>query len=95
MWLHSRVYSMVDSWGRKCGCILGYILWWIQGWKVWLYSRVNSMVDSRVYSMVDSGLRKGRCIPGYILWWILRVEDVVLNDSKHTAVTLSKNMQGV
>ena len=30
-WLHSRVYSMVDSGGGKCGCILWYILWWILG----------------------------------------------------------------
>ena len=38
--LHSRVYSMVNSGGRKCGCSLGY--------KVWLLSRVYSMVDSGV-----------------------------------------------
>ena len=32
---------------------------------------------------------------GYILWWVLGVDEVVLNDNKHTAVTLPKNMQGV
>ena len=56
LWWILGVESVVAFQGRKCGCILGYILWWIQGWKVWLYSRV--------YSMVDSGGGKGGCIPG-------------------------------
>ena len=56
MWLHSRVESMVDSWGRKflslnnCSCGSArkgcYILW--------LYSRVDSMVDSMVEKMWHS-----------------------------------------
>ena len=52
LWWILGVESVVAFQGRKCGCILGYILWWIQRWKVWLYSRVYSMVDSGVESVV-------------------------------------------